>query len=447
MSFDKPLADALRDVPVLEGLSDPQIRWLVEHAEDRRYTAGEVTSRAGDPAEYMIFILEGEIHARTEPGQPQLPAFIACTGEVTGLLPHSRMTTLARTVRAVVETRAALIHKRDFDEMFSVIPQLETRLIGVMADRIRETARADLQHEKLAALGKLSAGLAHELNNPAAAIGRSAITLREKLMELVGNDREAVERARNQAPLDPLERSDREEALCDALSSRGVEDPWELAAELVESGLTPDTLEGTADAESLRRLAAAISVDRLAGEIEQAACRISDLVGAIKSYSYRDTAAEREIDLHKGLDNTLIMLGYRLKKGIELQKSYDPNVPRLIAHGGELNQVWTNLIDNAIDAMMADPDDRKVLGVKTALRGETVLVEISDTGPGIPEDIQSRIFEPFFTTKLHGDGTGLGLDIVSRIVRKHHGELHVQSKPGSTCFQVRLPVARPTSPQ
>ena len=444
MSTD--LAQALRKVPLLADLSDSEIRWLAVHMEDRRYEANEITFRSGAPAEYMIVILEGEVHARADSGQPQLPTFIARAGDITGLLPHSRMTTLARTVRAVVPSRMAVLHKKDFDEMFDVIPQLESRLIGVMADRIRETAKADLQHEKLAALGKLSAGLAHELNNPAAAIGRSAALLREKLMELVGRDRQAVESARAQESLGSLERSDREEAIGEALSTRGVEDAWDLAPELVEAGFTTDTLPADVDADGLRRLATAVALDRLADEIEQAACRITDLVGAIKSYSYRDTAAEREIDVHKGLDNTLMILGYLLRKDIEVRKEYDPDLPRILAHGGELNQVWTNLIENAIDAMLSSSDREKILGLKTAVRGDTVLVEISDTGPGIPADIQGRIFEPFFTTKQDGDGTGLGLDIVSRIIRKHHGEVRVQSKPGGTCFQVRLPVNRPNSP-
>ena len=447
MSSDQPLVKALRGVPLLEDLSDPEIRWLAEHMEDRRYNAGDVTFQSGAPAEYMIVMLEGEVHARTDSSQPHLPIFIARAGDITGFLPHSRMRTLARTVRAAVATRVALLHKQYFDDMFDVIPQLESRLIGVMADRIRETATADLQHEKLAALGKLSAGLAHELNNPAAAIGRSAVMLREKLMELLGRDRSAVEAARKHTALDPLERSDREEAIGEALSRHGVEGAWDLAGELVEAGFTADNLPPDTDGNAVRRLAAAVAVDRLAAEIEQAACRISDLVGAIKSYSYRDTAAEREIDLHKGLDNTLMILGHRLKKGIQVRKEYDVSVPKLLAHGGELNQVWTNLIDNAIDAMLAAPDGEKLLGLKTAHRADSVLVEISDTGPGIPPENQGRIFEPFFTTKQHGDGTGLGLDIVSRIVRKHHGEVHVQSRPGATCFQVRLPVTRPTSPQ
>jgi signal transduction histidine kinase len=435
----KPFAEALRELEVLEDLTDSQIRWLVEHSEERRYEAGEVTFQSGQPAEYMIVMIEGEVHARPDDSQVQLPAFIARAGDITGLLPHSRMTTLARTVRAAVPTRVALLHKRHFDEMLAVIPQLESRLIGIMADRIRETAKADLQHEKLAALGKLSAGLAHELNNPAAAIARSAVMLREKLAELLGPDKDAVERARNQQLLDPLERSDREQAVGDALSDRGIAGAWDLAGELVDAGFTAESLP---DLETIHRLAAAFAVDRLAGDIEHAACRISDLVGAIKAYTYRDTAAEREIDLHKGLDTTLIMLGHRIKRGIKVTRSYDPAVPRLLAHGGELNQVWTNLIDNGIDSMLSLPDGEKILGLKTALRGDLVLVEISDTGPGIPEEIQGRIFEPFFTTKQHGEGTGLGLDIVSRIVRKHRGEVRVESRPGCTCFQVRLPVKR-----
>jgi signal transduction histidine kinase len=441
----KPIEEALREIELFADLPDEAIKWLIANTQSVHFDAGEITVLQGAPAEHMYILLEGEIEARTEPGTPPLPPFIARAPQVTGLLPHSRMKTMARTVRTTVPTHVLQLHKNRFDEMLDRIPELDKRLIAIMADRIRDTTRMDLQHEKLSALGKLAAGLAHELNNPAAAVARNIKTLREKLVDLLSTnefEREALQKARSSEPLNALERSDREEELGTWLSEAGVEDAWDLAIELVDAGFTRETAAGVPP-ESLRRAAMSISLDRLAADIEHASCRISELVRSVKEYSYMDTAAEREIDVHAGLDNTLTMLSHNLR-GITIERDYDPELPLLCGHGAELNQVWTNLIDNAADAM-AD-SELKRLRVRTAFRGDKILVEIDDTGSGIPPEISSRIFEPFFTTKRQGDGTGLGLDTVFRIVKKHNGDVRFESKPGSTCFQVSLPLSRPQVP-
>jgi signal transduction histidine kinase len=373
-----------------------------------------------------------------------------------------------RTVVMAVAGRIARLHRDHFDEMLRVIPRLGTRLIGVMADRIRDTTRNDIQNEKLAALGKLAAGLAHELNNPAAAARNAADGIHQHLDQLraaefsltgrsLGADkwekiaaleRVAVGNALACTPMDALTRSDREERLGDVLSNAGVSNSWELTSELVDAGLKAEQLAEITDAVGrdalapvLLRLASILALYKLSEDIKESAGRISDLVRAIKEYSWMDTAPEREIDIHAGIENTLTILKHTLRGEIEVEREYDPDLPRVCAHGGELNQVWTNLIDNAIDAMKGASGE-KTLRIRTAAQSEGILVEVLDTGPGIPLEIRERIFEPFFTTKPQGEGTGLGLDLVFRIIRKHHGDIRFESRPGRTCFQVRLPIKR-----
>jgi signal transduction histidine kinase len=343
------------------------------------------------------------------------------------------------------------------------MPVLRPKLVGVLADRIRETTRTDQQREKLTALGKLSAGIAHELNNPSAAV-RNAAT---NLQQVVGALRTAglhldqrglppedriflaqieCDWSKDHPPtaLDSLDRSDREEATGDWLEAHHIPNARQLAPDLVDAGCDLETLrrlsarfdEGTL-ADVITRLTASFTVNRLVEQIESGSSRIASLVQAIKQYSYMDQSPEQEIDVHDGMENTLIMLHYRLKHGVEVLRDYDRSIPRICARGSELNQVWTNLIDNAIDAM----NGRGELVVRTAAEFGGVLVEVRDSGPGIPKEIRDRIFEPFFTTKPVGEGTGLGLDTVYRIIQQHRGQVQVESEPGRTSFQVRLPFA------
>jgi signal transduction histidine kinase len=249
--------------------------------------------------------------------------------------------------------------------------------------------------------------------------------------------------------LNSLERSDREEVLGSWLASRGIQDAWAMASSLVESGCEMETLIDIGsrfDNETLcavlTRLTAWSTVDHLVYQLENGATRISSLVSAIRDYSYMDQAPEQEIDIHDGLDNTLLMLRYRLQDGIGVTREYDRAAPKVSGNGSELNQVWTNLMHNAIDVMSGCGE----LGIRTVSEYNRVLVEVRDTGPGIAPEIRDRIFEPFFTTKPVGEGTGLGLDIVYRIIRKHRGDVRVESQPGRTCFQVRIPAANTVTP-
>ncbi len=458
-----PLIEALRAHPMFSDLDDEQLAWIAQNAEDVHLSPGEIFVHEGDPALYMFVTLSGEAHGRRETTEPDGPVYMMSAGQVTGMLPFSRMTNYPVAVRAVMPSRVARLHKDHFPEMLQRIPQLLPRLVGAMADRVRESSRVDNQREKLMALGKLSAGLAHELNNPASAVRRAAESLREAMAQLrkansrldhlsltceqrsVLDDWEtrAIERLRSLQNLDALEQSDREQEVISWLEEHGVEEPWEIAPCLVEAGLDSSALSQFAKPFTtaalgpvLGRFVAAVGAERLVREIESSATRISDLVRAIKEYSYMDRAPEQEIDLHRGIESTLTMLKFRLKKGVTVVRDFDKTLPLLCANGGELNQVWTNLIDNAVDAMNSQGE----LRIRTRREGDRAAIEIIDNGTGIPPEIRSRIFEPFFTTKAPGEGTGLGLDAVYRIIRKHKGDIRVESRPGETRFLIWLPL-------
>ncbi|HZT31770.1 MAG TPA: ATP-binding protein [Bryobacteraceae bacterium] len=456
------LAEELRGIPIFSDLSEDDLLWLASRMSETSLRPAEVYQREGDAADRMIVVLEGELHGRTEAAGADGPAFVVRAGQVTGLLPYSRMARFPSTVRAVAPSRVASLPAAHFREMLDRMPALGPRLVGLMADRIRATTRMSEQRERLAALGKLSAGLAHELNNPASAARRAATGLREAVLALRSAnvrldeqpfttaqraflarlERDEAEACGASAPLDSLERSDREEEIRAWLDARGVAHQPELPGNLADAGVTPATLEQVAaqfPAEALGdvlvRLSATFTIVRLAGEIETGTARIAELVRAIKEYSHMDQAPEQEVDVHQGLESTLVMLRHRLKNGVQVARDYDRSLPRICGHPGELNQVWTNLIDNAIQAMKGEG----ILRVRTAPEPGWVLVEIGDNGPGIPPEVQSRLFEPFFTTKPHGEGTGLGLDTVYRIVTAHRGTVCFESEPGDTRFQVRLP--------
>jgi signal transduction histidine kinase len=367
--------------------------------------------------------------------------------------------------RAVTPVRLYALETEDFWRMLSDCPSILRNLVALVVERFGNLGEAEQQHAKLISLGTMAAGLAHELNNPAAAVGRSAHEAREIFREssaralrlgaldmspevrllVAGLPEEVATRAENAGELDSLERSDLEDEVALWLEDRGVEESWDVSPTLVAAGLDAtwlDDLEGRLPSghvgDVVTWLASEVAGDELLREIGYASTRISELVGAVKSHSYMDKAASKEVDVHAGLNSTLIMLGHKLKKGdVEVVRDYEENLPLVCGHGGELNQVWTNLIDNAIDAV----EGHGRITVRTASENGRVLVEIADDGPGIPDEARERIFEPFYTTKDVGKGTGLGLDISHRVVvEDHKGDIRVLSEPGDTRFQVRLPI-------
>ncbi|MGC1963455.1 MAG: ATP-binding protein [Candidatus Sulfotelmatobacter sp.] len=451
----------LRRVPVFADLPDDQLDWFLSQSQEMNIKAGDVYSRQGDPADAMFVILEGSGQWRGERGGETF-VFELEPGDVTGVLPFSRMTHFTVSGRAMTDGLALRFSKSQFPELIQKMPVLTQRLVGLMSDRIRETTRLEQQRDRLASLGKLSAGLAHELNNPASAAKRAASQLRETLkkirdasLELGRRDLSAAQKSEIEkleisftvpdvVPPDPLTISDLEDQIDSLLRSHGQNDLWMLAAGLARRNIKPETVESLfaiLDSDTARaalvRIAASVEIASLVHEIESSASRISDLVGAIKEYTHMDQAPVLNVDVVKGLETTLTILNHKLKQGVAVRRDYK-GVPLLVnSFGSELNQVWTNIIDNAIDAMHGKGE----LRVRTYSDDGCAVVEITDNGPGIPEEVQPHIFEPFFTTKGVGEGTGLGLDTVQRIVKKHRGTIQVTSKPGETRFQVWLPLA------
>jgi len=449
----------LRKIPAFADQEQADLEWFIAQSDERRVAVGEITVREDTPADTMFVIFEGELRARRENGPQDGPVFTARAGDVTGVLPFSRMKTFGVTGRAVLPIHSLAFPAAKFPELFHRMPELSQRLVGLLTDRVRNVTREEQQREKLAALGKLSAGLAHELNNPSAAARRSAAALRDCLARLREAGRTsrlgpddcgllAMHEEQIRAELKPPEykdefaRVEREEAIQSWLETRSVPDAWKLAPLLADAGLTDAQLEHFAKAAGaslgpeLTRFGTLLELERIAIELEQSTSRISDLIKAIKEYSYMDQAPLQEVDIKLSLETTLTIMHHKLKRGIVVTREYAPDLPKVMAYGSELNQVWTNLIDNAADAMK----EKGNLSIRAVRENDYVLVEIGDNGPGIPPEVQSRIFEPFFTTKGVGEGTGLGLDVVHRIVKKTRGLVTLKSVPGDTRFQVRLPI-------
>jgi signal transduction histidine kinase len=453
-------AAELLSIPIFKGLPDDQVNWFLSQAQELALKPDDIYLHQGDPADAMFVVLEGQLQARGELGG-EVVMVSSKPGDVTGVLPFSRMKHFPLTGRALTNSRVLRFPASVFPELVRKMPELASRLVGLMSDRIRETTRVEQQRNRLAGLGKLSAGLAHELNNPASAAKRAASQLRDMLKQIKDASHELGARELSPAqkaeiekleatliqkdgpPPDTLTITTLEDQLDAILRSHGQNDLWQLSANLARKGATPKLLESlfaSLDPDTARaalvRISASLEIAGLLNEIESSTSRISDLVRAIKEYTFMDQAPLQNVDIVKSLETTLIILNHKLKRGVNVERDYQ-RIPLLVnSFGSELNQVWTNIIDNAVDAMAG----QGTLRVRTYRDSDCAVVEISDTGSGIPPDVLPRIFEPFFTTKGVGEGTGLGLDTAQRIVRKHKGSIQVDSRPGDTRFQIFLPL-------
>ncbi len=460
------IAEALHSVVQLQGLSDVEYCWLAEHGTERRGERGALVFREGEPSCHLNFILEGEIHVRRRHSGPAA-LFIGRAGQMTGKLPFSRMKGYGGDGYTIGSIWVLDIHQDLFPEMLAAIPSMAQRCVSVLLDRVREVTRMEQQAEKLSALGKLAGNLAHELNNPASAAQRSADRLfndlreyREQSFQLGALSANALEtpqlrswfermrqRITAYAPhrnvsVSALDLSEREDQVARWLGEHGVENAWAIAPAIAESAIGFDQLDELVTLSPphvlpllLTSLSNSLRIEGMAETIVNSTGRIFDLISAIKDYSYMDQAPVQEVDLAQSLSTTLVMFQSRLGS-VAVETDFDSTLPLISAYGSELSQVWTALIENALDAMR----DEGTLRLVTRLTGQLATIEVIDSGIGIDPATQSRIFEPFYTTKPPGSGLGLGLDTAMRIVTRHSGLLTVESEPGHTCFKVRLPL-------
>jgi len=462
--------EELRELFLFEALTDEQLRWLAERGQSRTYDAGTPVYREGQPSEHLYVLLDGGLRmSRLVGGEDVVISETTQRGAYAGAARayvEDADEPYGNSVVATVPSRFFQLPAADFAELMRTFFPMAVHLLDGLYVGVRNSEATVRQREHLAQLGTLSANLAHELNNPAAAAVRATGQLRRRvagvrrklsviaeggvdpstIRRLVELQEQAVEQAATGgSPLSPVEEADREDEITDLLDGFGVPGSYELAPVFAAAGLDAEWLREVCahgdPAGPLRWLADTLETEALMDEIEDATGRISALVAAVKQYSYVDSSSHQEIDVHVGLDSTVVMLGSKLQ-GVQVVRDYDRGLPQVPAYGAELNQVWTNLIDNAADAI----GGTGTLTLRTSLDGDAVLVEIRDDGPGIPPEVQPRIFQAFFTTKAPGEGSGLGLDNAQRIVvGRHGGTLDFVTAQSGTTFRVRLPLVRATS--
>jgi signal transduction histidine kinase len=462
----------LRELFLFADLTDRQLDWISANGDVVAYRAGDAVSVEGEPAECFYVLLSGTLSmVRTVRGAEVETTRSDQRGVYSGAIQFYLGDQVDQrypaTVRAVTDAEFLALPVEEFAVKFRQWFPMAVHLLDGMFVGFRNSEELIAQRERLLALGKLTAGLTHELNNPAAAAVRATETLRERVagmrhkLALLAEGRfdgeqlhnltilqeKFVGRITTAEPLTPMQESDREDELGEWLDDREVAGGWDLAPVFVSAGLTTDDLESVEEAvepsffePAMRWLAYTVETEGLLSEIKDSTTRISALVDAAKQYSQLDRTPHQEADLHEGIKATLVMMAGKIPPGIRVVKDFDRTLPPVPGYPAELNQVWTNLIDNAIDAMAGEG----TLTIRTARDGDNALVEVIDTGPGVPAELRRRVFEPFFTTKGVGRGTGLGLDVSFRVItNRHGGDLRVISEPGDTHFQVRLPLHAP----
>jgi len=464
---DTSLLQRLSAHRMLSSLPQREIEWIAAHGKLRHLKPGNVLTSKSGQVEGLHVVLSGHLTIYVNQGSGPRKIMEWRPGDVTGFMPYSRLVAPPGDVVAEEPTEVVTVNRADMKEMIGECHELTTILVHVMLDRARHFTSSFLHDEKLVALGKLAAGLAHELNNPVSAIARSAGALSATRTRAdaaartlgasgltpaqaadVEKVREACLAHRDLSVLSPLQQEEREDSITEWLKKNSAETA--AAEALADTPITIDmlnhlasSLKGSSLNAALDWIAADSATHRLTSEIQIAASRIHDLVASIKGFTEMDRASVPEpVDIKKGLDNTLAVLRAKAKgKSVELIMNSDNSLPQVNGFGGELNQVWVNLIDNALDAV----GEGGHVELTAVHRGNSVVVSIMDNGPGIPSEIRDRIFDPFFTTKPVGEGTGLGLDIVRRLIQRHNGNIELESAPGRTEFRVTLPVADRTS--
>jgi signal transduction histidine kinase len=456
----------LKTVIALNELPDEHLQWIIDHSEYKEYEDGSQIKKTGEEADVLIMMLEGAVSFYMDV-KGRLVFYHhfdndKASGGITGVMPYSRMKTYPGCSFAVGKLRTLQLHKKYFTELEHLNPDFIQRLIGYMTERAKSFATMQMQQEKVSALGRLSAGIAHELNNPASAINRIASELTRRLemnYQLTGklleenisahnihNIRNLAEekKATAKIKLTAIQRLEREDEITEWLEQFGFTGTNQASDTFVDAGFVADdfeklrsNLDKNAFIQVLHWLENLLSSERIINDLDEASTRISNLVGAIKSHVQMDRTNElHPTNIQTDIENTITLLGHKLReKSISVKKTFCENFPEVPAYVGELNQVWTNIIDNAIYAVPKNGE----ITIETICDDSNVTVKISDNGAGIPPEIISRIFDPFFTTKKVGDGTGIGLDIVNRIVKRHKGEIKVNSQPGKTQFSICIP--------